>query len=459
MIPDYSTVSFNWKYFKGFKDTGKIEIKPITLFIGRNGTGKTSLIQPFLILGQSYQYSTSENNLKVKGVYLNGGTYKDIVHNHNLKNNITFELSFYFTPRGKKNQKLGNIPPVRGIFEFKNDNLSPVLNKIILYDELDRELLRRELKNEHSYNIKLYEDLPNIKKSDKLIKRLIQKQSPRSFIFSISKLLPSIIEFNEKNSTRNSKKNQIVISKSFLKYLNIVEFFENCVRRLIESIKYIGPLRVNSKRFYEDTGEVNKEVGLSGEHTYLVLSDLLRQRKQKIINKWLQHFQLGNSIDCKNMKGHPDLFIISIKDYFSKLEINYQDSCFGLTQLLPIIVQTLSAEKDDILVIEQPEVHLNPKLESLLAEFVVEMVKTENKKFVLETHSEYFLLRLRTLIKKGVISPKEIALYYTESTKTGNSIRKIDIDTDGRIQEDSWPIGFFEDNLIESLTYATAQKN
>jgi len=101
--------------------------------------------------------------------------------------------------------------------------------------------------------------------------------------------------------------------------------------------------------------------------------------------------------------------------------------------------------------------HLNPKLESVLADFFVYMID-KKKRLMIETHSEYLLLRLRTYIKEGKIDNKKIVLYFTENINGSSEIRKINIDENGSFPDNDWPIGFFEQSLSENMMFATAVK-
>jgi predicted ATPase len=155
--------------------------------------------------------------------------------------------------------------------------------------------------------------------------------------------------------------------------------------------------------------------------------------------------------------NHPELFVLEFKEEGKDYYINYADSCFGLSQLFPLLVQSIYSNANDIIILEQPELHLNPSLESLLADFFVDMIN-KKKYFIIETHSEYLLLRLRTYIKKGMINNKKMALYFSENIKGNSEIRKINIDENGDFPNNDWPVGFFEESLAENLMFATATK-
>ena len=135
---------------------------------------------------------------------------------------------------------------------------------------------------------------------------------------------------------------------------------------------------------------------------------------------------------------------------------NIADAGFGASQVLPLIVQALAAERNSLTIAEQPEIHLNPRLQYLLADLLVEMANGDHR-VIVETHSEHLLLTLRRLVADGKIKHDQVAIYFVEKTKGASKIRAIDLTDNGHILSETWPKGFFEDSLSESLALAAAQ--
>jgi len=124
--------------------------------------------------------------------------------------------------------------------------------------------------------------------------------------------------------------------------------------------------------------------------------------------------------------------------------------------VLPLIVQSIYAPSDSIIIAEQPEIHLNPKLQTTLADLFCDAV-AQGKGIIVETHSEHLLLRLRVLIAQRVISAEDVALYYVEREGVECQVRRIPVESNGHIDADTWPAGFFEDSLREALSLALTQ--
>ncbi|MBW8723232.1 MAG: DUF3696 domain-containing protein, partial [Polaromonas sp.] len=109
-----------------------------------------------------------------------------------------------------------------------------------------------------------------------------------------------------------------------------------------------------------------------------------------------------------------------------------------------------------ITIAEQPEIHLNPRLQCILADLFVQMA-TSGHRIVVETHSEHLIVSLRKLIAEQKISPDQVGLYFVERTATASTIREIPISKNGNIEREAWPKGFFDEALREALALATAQ--
>ncbi len=127
---------------------------------------------------------------------------------------------------------------------------------------------------------------------------------------------------------------------------------------------------------------------------------------------------------------------------------------FGLTQVLPIVVAALSADSQDLLLIENPEVHLHPAGQSAMGEFLAE-VALSGVQVIIETHSDHVLNGIRRSVKKRALSSEDVALHFfrprgEDSVNEKPQVESPTIDADGNI--DSWPEGFF-DQFDKDMNY------
>ena len=120
----------------------------------------------------------------------------------------------------------------------------------------------------------------------------------------------------------------------------------------------------------------------------------------------------------------------------------------GVSQLLPIIAACELRSHEIPLLIQQPELHLHPKLQANLGEYLFGLGSQENYPIFLETHSELLILRILKLIREGKASPSDVAINYVANSDDGPSITEIRIGSDGEFI-DEWPAGFFEEQSDE----------
>ena len=139
-----------------------------------------------------------------------------------------------------------------------------------------------------------------------------------------------------------------------------------------------------------------------------------------------------------------------LKTLQANAELGFADVGKGVSQVLPIIVAA-AIERHQNILIEQPEIHLHPRLQADVAEVLVESLTSNNNRFIVETHSDNLLLRLQKKVRKKELESNDISIYYLEKL-ANNKIQpvKISILEDGSLSQD-FPEGFFDIALNEIL--------
>lgn len=123
---------------------------------------------------------------------------------------------------------------------------------------------------------------------------------------------------------------------------------------------------------------------------------------------------------------------------------------FGLTQVLPIVVAALSASKEDILIIENPEVHLHPAGQALIGQFLADVARV-GIQVIVETHSDHVLNGIRRAVKAGCLTPEQVAVhFFKQRSDTSAQVISPAVDASGNI--DTWPDGFF-DQFDKDMNY------
>jgi hypothetical protein len=226
------------------------------------------------------------------------------------------------------------------------------------------------------------------------------------------------------------------------------------LRSALESIRYLGPLRKSSGRYYDLPSEVPKTVGFDGENVIQVFFKDEENIKREI-SDWVKALGLSNSIKIERSLKTGGLLSVICEDKISKLKVNIADLGFGTSQILPFIVEGFSSPSGTLFIAEQPEIHLHPKAQSYLADMLVAMV-TNNRKAIIETHSEHLIVRLQTLIALGKIDYKDVKIYFLNPTKQGTKIIDSQLNDLGEMTQ-KWPIGFFSESYERSLEFAKAK--
>lgn len=447
-------LQLRWKNFRSFKDTGWFDILPLTIVLGANNSGKTNLIRPLLLLKQTLDSGDEDVALKITGPLTDVGVYRNVVHRG--ANNQAFEFGIRFHTPEQPKEKLrpvGHYPPGEVLLEFGagRDPLEVTLRRFEVFDGYGRSCLSRKRNDSGSYSLST-----KIRMNLRLA-RAFKSATPSHFMFSSFGIFRRMIQEEQRAHRKGSKKPgrgkplKLQLSGKGSDLFSFVTSAETHLSAILSSISYIGPLREYPKRFYESTEEIPETVGVRGEHAPHILYLTKDTKLVSKTNKWLKSFGLARRVTWDSF--HEDLFALKVTDLNRVSTVDYSDSGFGLSQLLPLIVEGFHSRQQGILFLEQPEIHLNPRLQCQLANLFA-AVATAKKKVIVETHSEHLVLRVRTLIAERKLRPEEVALYYVEKSGNSSSLRRIPITQDGHIKPDQWPVGFFEESLGEALRLA-----
>jgi hypothetical protein len=239
---------------------------------------------------------------------------------------------------------------------------------------------------------------------------------------------------------------------------SLLTYCTDTIAQQIRNTAYIGPLRTYPRRqpsVHEDSSAV------PDKHFDVWKTLSMNEEVRNSINKWIgpdgplqTPYRIEGSETATPSRGLPGCRLIDLR---TGATVTPRDIGVGISQVMPILVQVL-AQDSNLVLVEQPEVHLHPRLQAELADVFISGIHSGKPRvFVLETHSEAMILRFLRRIRETTTGASQIlpsfrredfALIYVEPTECGAQLVEIRIDDHGRLM-DQVPGGFFEETTWE----------
>lgn len=443
--------------FKGWKDTGKISMAPITIFFGANSSGKSSIGQFLMMLKQTVESpdrkAVFNPGTNTSAVQL--GSYVEMVYGRSLTKKISCEYRWDV-------QNLIKFKDAVSLKNFTVDsiNFSATIGssgsdegkKTPVVEKLEYELFN---KSDSKMTIGM---APHTSK-----KKYVVNAKKYSLIRNIGRVWypsPPVRFYGFPDEVVGYYKNA-----EFVQQLNLAH--EN----LFREIYYLGPLRTRTDRLYAWGGITPESVGFSGEstitailaaHDRLISLGYKKNSKplQEVVAVSLKSMGLIENFKVAKISDQRQEYEVKIRTKGSKNWVDLPDVGFGISQVLPVLVQCFYAPKNSIIIMEQPEIHLHPSAQAVLADVMIDVINSRengtdrNIQLIIETHSEHFLRRLQRRIAEGSISNEKIATFFADTTEIPATLQPLQIDTFGNIL--NWPKNFFGDEMGDITAKAKA---
>ena len=214
----------------------------------------------------------------------------------------------------------------------------------------------------------------------------------------------------------------------------------------------MGPLRNYPERFYTVSDRGRDSAGVRGEFTPHILYHNANIRQE--VNRWFELFGIPYHLDIEKFGEEQrtgKYFSIILEDNRTKTLVTLADVGFGINQLLPIVIEGIVSEKNAIICVEQPEIHLHPRLQANIADLMIETSKgKDEKQWIVETHSELLIRRIQRRIRERTLNHNDISVLYVNPGDNGSKIEVLALDEDGDFT-DEWPHGFFDEGFNELI--------
>lgn len=404
------------KNFKAWRDTGEIKLAPVNLLLGTNSSGKSSLIQSLLLLKQTAESLDRTIHLNLGGDdndYFNFGRFDDVL-TQDTTGQRQFTIAFDFQ-RKRKNK--GSFKCSYG----STNNGAVVIQELELSSESDR--FRAVRRDKGAYSIFLNDETQS-------------KGKARDF----------------------APQRSIALPVEAIKLLDVkgerLEDLSYCILQELEGITYLGPLRRKPERDYTWNKATPGIIESDGNKAIeaLFASQFLKDSDKSVlqgVSKWLKAMGIADKLSVQQ-QGKSTRFEVVV--HKKGIRSNLRDVGIGVSQVLPVLTLAYFAPIGSTILLEEPEIHLHPLAQSVLAEIFISISKERNIQFIVETHSEHLFRRMQTLIAKNETSPDDCLMYFVENNGSQAQLNKLDADEFGRIH--NWPEKFFGDALGETREQA-----
>lgn len=403
--------SLSLKYFKCFESL-HLPLAPLTMLSGTNASGKSSVLQALVLLHQTMREHEWSTRLMLNGKSIKLGTVLDVVNES--QGGKIFEIglmykniSYSWTFTGERNELSMDVEKIRIINHALNNALGT--NNLIDYP-------------------KLKEEYP-----DRITPLYLQKLLPTYYTLASN-------NFNLPHSPKTRKNNGVI----------------DVQKPLTTGFTYITAERIGPREVYAlEDRQIAYAVGPMGEYA---MSLFYLRRDEPILDELTLETESRNTlfhqVTARMQQFFPNcLLAVEKVQNANAVTLRLKTSNetefhrpmnvgFGLTQVLPIVIAALSAQKEDILLIENPEVHLHPAGQALMGQFLAE-VANAGVQVILETHSDHILNGIRRFVKAGRISPEQVALHFFRA-RSADTAQVVSPQLNANGDLDCWPDGFFD---------------
>ena len=427
--------------FRIFDDEVTVRFRPITVLIGRNSSGKSSIIKFLLMLQQSLAPGQARF-LNPEGNKVSLGAFTALKNALTKKQYLTFELSANITGSRVEPavaRRLGSLE------EVNESNLFYKTTARVLYS-------RRTSRGRTSYS------LANSSSGKNLLQFNVKPLEDSSFwdYPPFPGVLHSLSQSEDEDETQNNIRPRLAQLKRMQASLSqsIVErSVVDTLRYQINSIRHLLPVRAEAQRVILASYPPMDDVGNGGEYALPHLQELIAGPGDgyEFIRPYLENIVGIEAVRFKTSSGYVSQAYA--KNKTTGADVLIADYGFGVGQCLPILVQGAIMAPQTTLMVEQPEAQLHPTAQLEMGSFFADLWNTRNVGSVIETHSDNILLRLRRLIARGELSHQDVSVaFFTFDEDNGNMpiVKNLDIKEDGSMQA-GLPMEFFGADVIEGL--------
>ena len=439
-------------YLTNFKAWQRLRMPlgSITGIFGANSSGKSSVLQFLLLLKQTKNATDRSLVLDFGGPteLVNLGRFQDVVHNGDEESDIEWTLKWRLPDSLKITDPTGQRAAV--LMHGSNLQLNCLVG--LRRSALTARLLRYRFANTDF----LIEPI-----SDDTTEYALRSDGKHSVHFTRNRGRGWALPGPVKTHLFPDRVRTLFQDTSFLSE------FETEYEALMDRIYYLGPLREHPQRVYGWSGVGPVDVGRAGESTIDAilaatanneLRNLGRKMRlmtfQGMIAYWLRELGLIESFEIQEIARGSSLYHTRVRVNESSPETMLTDVGFGVSQVLPVLVLLYYVPEGSIVLMEQPEIHLHPSVQSGLADVMISVAKRRNVQIIVESHSEHLLRRFQRRAAEGKTDSSDITLYFVSNDAGAAKLSDLSLNEFGEIE--NWPDHFFGDEMGEIAAISKA---
>lgn len=412
--------------YKSIKDECTIDIYPLTILAGANSSGKSSIIQPLLLMKQTLEAPYDPGALLLNGPNVRFTSVDQLLTKlptkKDCRDSFFVEIEADNTHSTRTTFKKDKKKAI-DIIEMRTQNEDGV-------SILSPSMTTEEINSTISHNLqRIFEHL--ISTNTDVIKAIIRN---RCFLEIGLKI----------NQNEEIKDNFVRSPKS--------DLISNYIRKII----HVPGLRGNPERTYQINAIGDEFPGTFENYVASLIASWQDTRNPKLLKlgQSLKALGLAERVDIRKVDDTQVEVRVGHRQKNRTEMVSIADVGFGVSQTLPVLVALIVASPQQLVYIEQPEIHLHPRAQAALADIIVEAVN-RGVRVTLETHSELFLRRIQSLVAEDKLAHDKVKLHWFSKDENGfTQISTADLDTDGSFGD--WPEDFGDVDLQEESRYLDA---
>ena len=429
------------KNFKSIKSVSDFRIEDVNILVGVNSSGKSSLTQSLLLLKQTVE-SDSKEVIRLNSPYVYADGFSDLVYGKQKQTVLEYDIEFEYSEILDK----GNLCSMLGVDTFDrlglhvafigNGTIHVQELAVKLYDNGNTEETFLDVRRNKSSNAKdVYQVTAKNGKVLGVDNDVSKGLTLKSCNIDFTNFFPIFGECKA--------------AKSAIRFFSfpLLKVFKATIDSFFSNIYYIGPIRVKPAllKTYDMTPSMER-VDADGDNTRYILQekkDLKVDGDRTLaesVKEWVCD-RLGLAESIETTKDANKFYRTQLQNgHNQKIDLCHMG--FGISQILPILVQGLILPENGLLIVEDPCVHMHPSVQAKMMDFFLELTESKGRKAMIETHSDHIITRLRRRVAEGCQAGK-INLRFVEQTSEGSEYLKIDITDQGAFGSEL-PKGFLD---------------